>query len=148
MHAPTDCRQLRFGLRGVDVLAPPRLAGQWPCCQKFAISGGVTQPPPEAAPSPLFRPTREFGPQGIAFHVTADGVEMIVGLDRKGLEPALVKMAGTGSMIVGMSAHGVRMRQPSAKVSELAITARFEHKMPVVGHKGISENVEWEFLMR
>src|SRR5260221_8171815 len=65
---------------------------------------------------------------------------MFVGFDRKGLEAALVNMAGTRHVVVSVPAHAVRVRHPAAKVAEIAVVFGPEDKMPMVGHQHKGQN--------
>jgi hypothetical protein len=51
-------------------------------------------PPPQTRPPPVFGSLHEVGAQRIAFDIAADGVAMLITLDGKSFETALVDMTG------------------------------------------------------
>lgn len=58
-------------------------------------SGGSAAAVPQPRPPPVFRPLHEVRPQGISLRMAADDKKMLVGGDRKRLEPPLVETIGT-----------------------------------------------------
>ncbi len=70
----------------------------------------LLQPTPQRTSTPIFRTLDQLGPQRIAFHVTTDGKEVVIILNGKALESALVHMPFAGTIIVGVIPHRMRRR--------------------------------------
>jgi hypothetical protein len=96
----------------------------------------------QARPPPLLRPGDEVGPHRISFYVPQDRVQVLVGLEGKRLEPSLVQMAGSRSMVVREPALAMGYRQPVEEVGHLLVGSRFrpDHPVAVSGHHGIGED--------
>ena len=73
---------------------------------------------------------------------------MIVILDGKSLESALVEMAGSRRMVMRVPAHRVRVRDATQKRGQLAVLHRPQHEMPMIGHHAIGQNFHGELLVR
>lgn len=78
-------------------------------------------PAMQAAPPPVFRTLHQIRPQRIPLHIPAQHVEMVVFLHRKGLEPALVHVAGSRTMPVRVPAVCGRQRQPTGEPGQLPV---------------------------
>jgi len=76
-------------------------------------------PPPQTSPYPVLSPGNQVRPQRVALHVAQDQKQMQASLYRETLEPPLIQMAGAGSVIMGMPALGLRVRQPLHDVRQL-----------------------------
>jgi hypothetical protein len=66
----------------------------------------------------------QIRPQGIAFDITADHQQMLVTLDRKTLEAALVERARARGMVVRVPALRMRHRQQPHEFTERAAPPR------------------------
>ena len=85
--------------------------------------------------------------QGVAFDIAAYLEEMVVLLDWKGLEPALIQVTCTNIVIMGVPTLRVRQGQPMAKSGQLAIASRPKHQMSMVGQQAISQQSHpWNVL--
>ena len=62
---------------------------------------------------------------------------MLIGLHRKRFEAALIHRAGSGGVMMGMSALRVRNGDPAEDLGEFPIMTRPEQQMPVIGHQEI-----------
>src|SRR5437879_790060 len=100
------------------MLEPAGRTRQRPCGQQPPIFGGATQPTVQAAPAPLFGPARQVGPQRVSLDVPGDGKQMLVFLDRKGLEASLINMPRADGLSKHMPALRVRERQPADELRQ------------------------------
>ena len=91
------------------------------------------------ATSPHARPG---GPQRVAFDVTTDGEKVIVVLDRKTLEPALINVAFARAVMMGVISHRVGRGDPAHEAAHLAALIGPQHQVPVVRHQLIGEQVD------
>ena len=131
-----------LGLRAVHAGGPVarqwrRAIGQNPADRVDYRPGFDSAAVEQASPTPVFRASAQPGPQGIAFRVPQDGEVMVVFLNGKRLESALVKMAATGRVAVGVPALGMRVREPAEKFGEFAVCFGPKNEMPVVRHQAI-----------
>jgi hypothetical protein len=95
--------------------------------------------PPQAPPPPILRPIHQVGPESIPLHIAAHRQQMVVRLHGERFEPALREVAGSGRVAVGVPALGVRHGEPAHERGEVAIGARPEQEMKVVGHHAIGQ---------
>ena len=65
---------------------------------------------------------------------------MFVRLDQKGLEPPLIDMPCAHRLPMSVPALGVRQAQPSDERREVAVVARPQHQMPMVGHHAVGQH--------
>ena len=56
------------------------------------VLGGAAEPTEEAPPAPILGPSRQIGSAGISLHIASQGVEVLVFLDGKRFESALIKV--------------------------------------------------------
>ena len=94
----------------------------------------------QRAPAPLFGPLDQVCAQGIAFDVPHHRQQVLVVLDRKGLEPALIEMSCASGSVVSVRPHGVRHREPAKELTDLPVTGRSHDEVPVIGHRRKGEN--------
>jgi len=80
-----------------------------------------------------------LGAQRVAFHVPAHDQEMVVHLNRKRLEPSLVQVAAAGGLMMGMPELGVRLGESAGEARQVAVAARPDDQVPVVGHEAVGE---------
>jgi len=113
-RATTQRRQLRLGLRSVDVLDPARPTRQWPSRQQRHLLRRTMFPAVQTAPTPAFRARGKIRSQRVPLNVPTNRVEMLVPLHRKGLEPSLVHVATARTAAVSVPTLRVRNRQPGA----------------------------------
>jgi hypothetical protein len=64
---------------------------------------------------------------------------MVVRLHWERLESALIEVAGAGRVVVSVPSLGVRHGEPAHELREVAIGARPEQEMEVVGHHAIGQ---------
>ncbi len=81
--------------------------------------------------------------KGISFDVTADGVEVIVLLDREAFETSLVEMPLAGSVVMGVVSHGVSAGHPAKEATHLAVFLRAQHEVPVIRHQLIGQQLRF-----
>lgn len=92
------------------------------------------RPVPKAAPAPLLGAGNHVRTQRIALDIATDGVEVIVLLNWKRLEAALIHGARADGAMGQVPAAGVRVGEPAKVVGEVAILARPDYQVPMVGH--------------
>ncbi len=91
---------------------------------------------------PVFRASHQLRSQGIALDITSDGQEMLIGLDRKRLEAALIDRPSPGGVMMGMPALRMGDGDPAEHLGEFAILSRPEEEMPVIGHQAIGGDAD------
>src|SRR4029079_7400901 len=89
----------------------------------------------QTAPGPKLGAPYELRPQRISLDVTADGIEMVIRFDGEGFIRSLIEMTIADALSKQSPASDVGGRQALHEVAELAVLARPEHEMPVVGHQ-------------
>ena len=94
----------------------------------------------QRAPAPVLGPLDQVRPQGIAFDVPHHRQQVLVVLDREGLEPALIEMSGASGSVVSVRPHGVRHREPAKELTDLPVTGGPHDEVPVIGHRRKREN--------
>src|ERR1700733_5168892 len=88
----------------------------------------------------MLRPPHQLGPQRIAFHIAAHGQEMLIGLDWKRLETTLVKRSRSGRPVMRMSSLGVRGRQTTQELGQVAVPVWPKDQMPMIRHQTKGQN--------
>ncbi len=93
----------------------------------------------QAPPWPILGPLRQPSPHRVSLHVAADGQKMVVGLHGEGFETTLVKVAGTGGVVMGVLSLGVSQGQPQHELGEVTIAARPEQEVEMIGHQAVRQ---------
>ena len=96
--------------------------------------------PVRAAPAPVLNPLRQARPHRVSLDIPQHREQVLVALHRKRFESALIQMARSAGVIVGMPPHRVRHRQPLQEFGHLRVGLRPHDQMPMVRHQRISEN--------
>jgi hypothetical protein len=137
----TAANRLQFGccLRHVHVIDPVGLAGERPGRKELAVFRGAALPAEKAGPLPLFGFPHEIRSQRVSLHVACERVKVVVFLNGKRLEAALVNVARSARMTMRMPALGVRQCQPADKPREFALLSRPDNEVPVVRHEAIGQ---------
>jgi cytochrome c oxidase subunit I len=78
----------------------------------------------------------------IAFDVPADDEEMLIALYRKTLEAALVKMAGSGAVVVRVMASGMGHYHPVQQPAHRPVFPGRQNHVPVIWHQGKREQLD------
>jgi hypothetical protein len=99
--------------------------------------GMPTQSRRRARPATILGALDQAGAHGVALDVAEHGQKVIVLLDGKGAEAALVDVAA--AMIMAVIAADVSGKQPHHVVAQVAVGARPEGKVKMVGHQAISQ---------
>jgi hypothetical protein len=102
LDAGSQAALLRFVEGGVDPLDPSRQARNRPRREQPRLRFGRLQPAPEGSPPLVFGTPHELGSQRVALDLPADGEKILVRLDGKTLEAALIDVAGPRRVVVGM----------------------------------------------
>ena len=89
--------------------------------QQPAVFGGTPQPTMQTAPAPLFGTTHQIRPQRVALDITSHRKQMLVLLNRKGLEASLIEVPRPDGLAKRMPALRVRERQPADEFRKFAI---------------------------
>ena len=142
--APVDAATQRFqfllGLRAIHARGPT--AGQCQRALRKLIAKRIVagrQAVGQTSPTPLLGTFAKARAQGVAFDVPQRGQVMIVILDGKCLEAALIKVPAAGGVPMGVPALRVGVRQPTKELGQLASAARPKQKMPMVRHQTIAQ---------
>ena len=137
----SQCLQFRRRLRFVDHVRPVFRVGQGPGTEQARPLIRRMHTLPQAAPGPLLRTVaHELRPQTIALDVAAYGVEMVILLDRKRFEPALVEMARADVVVMGVPALRVRQGEPGHEARQVPALVRPQDQVPVVGQQAIGQD--------
>jgi hypothetical protein len=98
--------------------------------------------PPKAAPLPVLGALDEPGAQRVALDVSTDRDEVIVRLNGKGLESALVQVAAAHASAMRVPSLRVRHREPCHERRQAAILLRGKDQVPVRWHNAIREQAD------
>ena len=85
----------------------------------------------KARPAPVFGPLDQRGPQGISLGVTWYLIVVIVLLDGKRLESAMIDLPAADAVAMLLSPLDVRVGKPLHETGKIVITLRPEQKVPV-----------------
>lgn len=137
-------------LRSIDAREPIGRCGHRPRRQRrqddTGVRRGCVHAQSQAAPAPILRPPDEAGAQRIAFDVTAERQEMAlapsVGLDRKALVCPLIQVPAPGGVAVFVPSADVRHGEALHESAEIAVIARAQHQVPMVGHQAVGEQLD------
>jgi len=92
----------------------------------------------QIAPPPVLSPVDQAGPQRVSLDVAAERVEVVVGLNRERLEPALIEMTRTGRLPLSVPSLRMRERDLADEPRQQAVFLGPGDKMPVVRHQTVS----------
>ena len=81
----------------------------------------------------------QAGAQRVALDIAADGDEVRVVLDQERLVAALVEMALAGGAVAAVPGLGMALGQAADEAAQIAVDARPEDEVPVVGHQAPGE---------
>ena len=91
---------------------------------------------------PVFRTSHQLRAQGIALHIARDRQEMLIGLDGKGFEAALIDRAGSRRVIVGVPALCMGDGDSADDFGEFSVMSRPEEEVPVIRHQAIGGDAD------
>jgi hypothetical protein len=97
----------------------------------------------QAGPAPVLGTFDQPGAEGIAFDVAEHDAEMLILFDWKGFETTLPYVAA--GVIVAVMTPDVRGHQPLHPGAEVAIPARPEDQVEMVGNEAIAEDAHRSF---
>ena len=83
---------------------------------------------------PLLGLLHQFGAERISLDVADDLQQVLIRLHLKRFKTALIQMAGSSGVIMGVPTHGVGHRQLPKKLTDLIVSRRTHDKMPMIGH--------------
>ena len=92
--------------RSRDEINPIGAPRDWPRCQERLFRFRCVRPPPQTAKPPLVGPVAQTGRVSIPLHIPADREKVMVILDGKRLESALIQMAVSSGVIMSMMPLG------------------------------------------
>jgi hypothetical protein len=139
LNAASQRLQLGWALRRIHMVDPTGLARQWPRGQQRLVGDRAAQPTRQAAPGPVFGAANQVGAEGIPLGVAGHRVVMLVRLDRKRLEPALIDMPRACRMAMRVPALRVGQSQPADKPRQLAVFLRPKQHVPVIGQNAVGQ---------
>lgn len=90
---------------------------------------------------PVFCASHQLRSQGIALDITGYGQKMLIGLDRKRLEAALIGRTRPGRVMMGMPALRLCYGDPAEHLGAFPILSRPEAEMSVIGYQAIGGDV-------
>jgi hypothetical protein len=134
--ASPDRNQLPFALDSIDPGDPIARQGDRRGSEPRALR--PSHPQTEARPTPILRAIDKSCPQRISLGVAEHREQMLVALDRKGLEAALPDMPA--AVVVPMIAADVAGEQSLHPTAEVAVAVRPEDEMEMVGHEAPAED--------
>jgi len=142
LHTHSERFQLRGSLRAIHPRYPVSRSLHRPVTQPRRQLGISLIPPPEARPLPAFRLCDQLRSERIAFDIACDGEEMLIGLDRKGFEAALIDRACSGGVVMGMPALRMRDGDPTEDFRKFPVLPGPEEEMPMIRHEAIGGNAD------
>ena len=72
---------------------------------------------------------------------------MLVGLDGKGFESALVEVTGSAGAVMRMPTHAVRDGKPLKELANFLVGLWPDHEVPMIGHHRKIENPQPNTLL-
>ncbi len=103
---------------------------------------GCSQTPPGPGLGSFHQP----GTQGVAFDIATHGVEVVVALNGKRLVGSLVQVPVPDTVPKQAPATHVRRGQTLHEAAQLAVGARPEEQVPVIGHQAPGKNPHGHFV--
>ena len=130
------CRSMSAVSR-IDAFHPERPArdGAWLEPYRSLLRRGQ---PAQARPSPFFGSADQPRSQRVALDVPQNGQQVLIFLDRKRFEPALPDVTA-GPVTPQVAAH-VRGHQPMHPAADIAVLARPEREVEMIGHQAVGED--------
>ncbi len=131
--------QLARRLGTVDATSPVTRSRDGPIRQQRSLHIVAGVVPPCTRPTPRFSLFGQLCPHRVPFDVSQHGVEVVVRLDGKRLETALIQVARSRSVIVCVPTLRMGDRQPTKELGNLFVRPAFRlhQHVPVVGHPRI-----------
>ena len=126
---------LGFGQGPVHAAGPPLGSGDRPGTEQGVILGTVSAAAPQAGPPPLGGALDQSRAHRVTLDVARHRQEVLVGLDRKGLEAALIQWPGSGGVEVGVPPAHVRSGNPVMEIRQLAVGGWYEEQVPVIAYQ-------------
>ena len=121
---------------------PAARAGHRPIGQQLRPPAAA---PSQARPGPGFGLRHEAGPQRIALHIAQHGEQVLVLIDRKRLKTPLPHVAA--AVVVPMVAADMGGEQPLHPAAQVAVAARPEHEVEMVGHQHVAQDSQRQPLV-
>ena len=100
----------------------------------------AASPQSRARPAPVLHSLHQTRTQRVPFNITQDGQEVVALLDRKGPKTALVHVSA--AVVVLMITADMGGKQPAHVIAQVAVAARPEDEMEVVGHEAIGQEAD------
>ena len=106
------------------------------------------KPRPKTSPAPILCVLGQLRAFGVPFDIATDGVKVIVLLDGKRFVGSLVQVPKANAPAKESPATNVRGGEPLHEIAQLAVLARPENQMPMIGHQAPSKNSHRDFFLR
>ncbi len=142
LHAESERLDLRGTVRTIHVCKPVARSIDRPIAKPSGQFRAALCSSPQAAPSPVFRLSDQLCSQGIAFHIPCNRQEMLIRLNGKGSEAALIDRARPSCPMVGMPTLRMGDSDPPEDLGEFSVPAWPEQQMPVSGHEAIGNDAD------
>lgn len=98
----------------------------------------------QTSPLPIFRALAKLRSKSVPFHVSANGQEVLIALDRKRFKASLIQMAFACRVVVGVVSLGVCQDEPLSKTAHFPVHIRADTHVPVIGHQTKREQANIE----
>ena len=121
------------------MLQPAWQTRQRPGSQQRLLLRVAVLPSIETAPTPRLGTLHEIGPQSVPLHVATNREEVLVVLNGKRLEAALIHMTAARAVPMSVPAPRVRQRQPADEPGEFVVFPRPDDHVPMIGQNAISQ---------
>ena len=132
LNAGSNCLDFGSCLRFIDIGDPIFRQTYWGL-REFDTPRTLHHAPPKAAPMPMLRAPNEPSAERIALHITHDGNQVMVLLNRKRFEAPLPY--ATRTLVLPVMAPDVGREEPMRPSREILVSCRANHEMHVVRHQ-------------
>ena len=127
------------------VVQPRHIVGRFgrrPRAQDLLLLGIAVPADVDARPPPILGPFDQRRAFGVSFHVPNQGEKMAVRFDRERFVAALLEVTVSHRTRAGVITLRVRQGKALQKSRPVAVTARRQHQVPMVGHPAVSQNAQ------
>lgn len=139
LNALAQCRNGFARQRPIDTLDPIRRSTHRPRAQRQVLR--PLAPPPQPAPLPRLGARHQLRAAWVGFDVSAEREKMLIALDRKAFEPALIQVPPAAAMIVLVVSPHVGHADPAQPASQRFIRPGPHDQVPVVRHDAVGQQI-------